>query len=110
MAQLNSNGLSNSENKYNKDNVLIIRLPKREYESSSCTAAKLVRFVIEQRTGAGQGIIIRMASIVALDIETTGLNYSDDAIIEIGAVCFNNRRIEGEWSTLINPGNTIWSL
>jgi DNA polymerase-3 subunit epsilon/ATP-dependent DNA helicase DinG len=63
--------------------------------------------VIEQRTGAGQGIIIRMASIVALDIETTGLNYSDDAIIEIGAVCFNNRRIEGEWSTLINPGKRI---
>ncbi len=47
MAQLNRNGLFFSENKYNKDKVLITRLPKREYESSSCTAAKLVRFVIE---------------------------------------------------------------
>lgn len=48
-----------------------------------------------------------MTSIVALDIETTGLNPSDDAIIEIGAVRFNNRRIENEWTTLINPGKRI---
>ena len=48
-----------------------------------------------------------MTSIVALDLETTGLNPSDDAIIEIGAVRFNNRRIEDEWTTLINPGKRI---
>jgi len=45
-----------------------------------------------------------MDSIVALDIETTGLDPDKDAIIEIGAVRFNNRRLEGEWSSLINPG------
>ena len=48
-----------------------------------------------------------MTSIVALDIETTGLESQSDAIIEIGAVRFNGRRIEGEWSTLINPGRRI---
>jgi ATP-dependent DNA helicase DinG len=49
----------------------------------------------------------RMDSIVALDIETTGLDPETDAIIEIGAVRFTDRRIEGEWSTLIHPGRRI---
>lgn len=48
-----------------------------------------------------------MDSIVALDIETTGLDSDKDAIIEIGAIRFNNRRIEDEWSTLVNPGRPI---
>lgn len=48
-----------------------------------------------------------MDSFVALDIETTGLNPEKDAIIEIGAVRFNNKRVEGEWSSLINPGKPI---
>jgi len=48
-----------------------------------------------------------MTSIVALDIETTGLDSEGDAIIEIGAVRFNPNRIENEWHTLINPGRRI---
>lgn len=48
-----------------------------------------------------------MTSIVALDIETTGLDPQKDAIIEIGAVRFNGRRVEAEWSTLIHPGRPI---
>lgn len=48
-----------------------------------------------------------MPSIVALDIETTGLDAVSDSIIEIGAIRFNKRRIEDEFSTLINPGRTI---
>ena len=48
-----------------------------------------------------------MDSIVALDIETTGLDPDKDAIIEIGAVRFNGRRVEDEWATLINPGRPI---
>lgn len=48
-----------------------------------------------------------MDSIVALDIETTGLDPQKDAIIEIGAVRFNIKRIEDEWSSLINPGRKI---
>jgi ATP-dependent DNA helicase DinG len=48
-----------------------------------------------------------MDSIVALDIETTGLDPQKDAIIEIGAVLFNGKRIEDEWSSLINPGRKI---
>ncbi len=48
-----------------------------------------------------------MQSIVALDIETTGLDPDKDAILEIGAVRFTDRRVEGEYSTLIHPGRPI---
>ena len=48
-----------------------------------------------------------MASIVSIDIETTGLDSSKDVIIEIGAVKFKDHRIEDEFSTLINPGRHI---
>ncbi len=48
-----------------------------------------------------------MTSIVSIDIETTGLDNSRDTIIEIGAIRFNGRRIEDEWSTLINPNRHI---
>ncbi len=48
-----------------------------------------------------------MESIVALDLETTGLDPLNDAIIEVGAVRFNDRRVENEFSTLVNPGRPI---
>jgi len=48
-----------------------------------------------------------MNSIVAIDIETTGLNQDRDAIIEIGAVKFKGHRVEAEWSSVINPNRHI---
>jgi ATP-dependent DNA helicase DinG len=48
-----------------------------------------------------------MTSIVSIDIESTGLDENRDAIIEIAAVRFNGRRIENEFTTLINPGKHI---
>ncbi|HAF48832.1 MAG TPA: DNA polymerase III subunit epsilon, partial [Anaerolineaceae bacterium] len=54
-----------------------------------------------------KGIILFMSTIVAVDIETTGLNLDEDRIIEIGAVKFNGRRVEDEWSTLVNPRQSI---
>jgi ATP-dependent DNA helicase DinG len=48
-----------------------------------------------------------MPSIVALDIETTGLDPQTDAVIEIGARRFDGPRVEDEWTTLINPGRHI---
>ncbi|MCS7011475.1 MAG: exonuclease domain-containing protein [Anaerolineales bacterium] len=48
-----------------------------------------------------------MTSIVALDIETTGLDPRNDAVIEIGAIRFRGRRVEGEFSTLVNPNRHI---
>lgn len=63
--------------------------------------------VKNRRSRYPNGIIENMSSIVAIDIETTGLDSAADAIIEIGAVRFNGARVEGEWSTLINPGRPI---
>lgn len=51
-----------------------------------------------------------MSFIVAVDIETTGLNLNEDAIIEIGAVKFKGHRVEEEWSTLVNPHRPISSF
>ncbi len=48
-----------------------------------------------------------MPPIVALDIETTGLDPRRDAIIEIGAVRFSGKRVEAQWESLINPGRPI---
>jgi DNA polymerase-3 subunit epsilon/ATP-dependent DNA helicase DinG len=48
-----------------------------------------------------------MNSIVAIDLETTGLSQDRDAVIEIGAVKFKGHRVEDEWSSVINPGRHI---
>lgn len=48
-----------------------------------------------------------MPRMVAIDIETTGLDPQADSIIEIGAVRFNGHRVEDEWTTLINPNRPI---
>jgi len=48
-----------------------------------------------------------VTSIVALDLETTGLDHERDAIIEIGALRFDGSRVEDEWTTLVNPGRHI---
>jgi DNA polymerase-3 subunit epsilon/ATP-dependent DNA helicase DinG len=46
-------------------------------------------------------------TLVALDLETTGLEAERDAILEIGAVKFKGDRTEGEFQTLVNPGRDI---
>jgi DNA polymerase-3 subunit epsilon/ATP-dependent DNA helicase DinG len=46
-------------------------------------------------------------TIVALDLETTGLSAKTDKITEIGAVRFKGNRVEAEWHSLINPGIRI---
>src|SRR3990172_3921357 len=46
-------------------------------------------------------------TLVALDLETTGLESGRDAIMEIGAIRFRGDRVEAEFSTLINPGRKV---
>ncbi|MBI5295324.1 MAG: DEAD/DEAH box helicase family protein [Chloroflexi bacterium] len=48
-----------------------------------------------------------MTSMIALDIETTGLDENREAIIEIAVVKFKGHRVEHEFSTLVNPGRHI---
>ena len=45
--------------------------------------------------------------LVALDLETTGLDVEADSIIEIGAVRMRDGKIIEEFGTLINPGFVI---
>jgi DNA polymerase-3 subunit epsilon/ATP-dependent DNA helicase DinG len=47
------------------------------------------------------------SELVAVDLETTGLNTETDSIIEIGAVRLRNGNIVEEYATLVNPGFTI---
>lgn len=51
-----------------------------------------------------------MQTLVALDLETTGLDPNRDAIIEIGAVRFRDGRVEDELSQLVNPGRPLPSF
>ncbi|TVR19100.1 MAG: DEAD/DEAH box helicase [Anaerolineaceae bacterium] len=45
--------------------------------------------------------------LVALDLETTGLDVKNDHIIEVGAVRIKDGEIIAEFSTMINPGVSI---
>ncbi len=45
--------------------------------------------------------------LVAVDLETTGLDSERDAVIEIGAVKFQSQDVLDEWSTFIDPGRPI---
>ena len=44
---------------------------------------------------------------VALDLELTGLDPANDAVIEIAAVKFRNGDVLGTWSTLVNPRRPV---
>lgn len=46
-------------------------------------------------------------SCVALDLETTGLDHDQDAIIEIGAVKFDGLQVLDTFQTLVNPYRQI---
>ncbi len=48
--------------------------------------------------------------LVAIDLETTGLDVNADEIIEIGAVRVRDGVVIDEFSTLVNPGRSLPSL
>lgn len=45
--------------------------------------------------------------LVAIDLETTGLDVSGNHIIEVGAVRFKDGKIIDEYATMVNPGVPI---
>ncbi len=48
-----------------------------------------------------------MATYVALDLETTGLDPTSDAIIEVGAVRFGPAGVEDTFVSLVNPRRAV---
>ena len=58
-----------------------------------------------QSTPSAQQIIL--PDFVALDVETTGLDFKHDRVIEVGAVRFANGKPEKEFVTFINAGVPI---
>ncbi len=50
---------------------------------------------------------LRETVMVALDLETTGLNPRSDRVLEIGAVKFRDREELGRFHTLVDPGVPI---
>jgi len=46
-------------------------------------------------------------NFIAFDLETTGIQPKTDAVVEIGAVRFENGKPVDTFSTLINPGRSI---
>ncbi len=46
-------------------------------------------------------------SIAFVDLETTGANPAHDRVIEIGVVKVTNGRVDFEWSTLVDPNQSI---
>lgn len=55
----------------------------------------------------GNGLIVFPDSYVIIDIETTGLDPSNDAIIEVAGLKIKNNTIVDSFSSLINPGFLI---
>jgi len=48
-----------------------------------------------------------LKTLIAFDLETSGLDPRRDSVIEIGAVRFRGDRVEDEFSTLVNPGHPV---
>ena len=48
--------------------------------------------------------------LVFVDLETTGANFANDRVIEIGIVQVDQDGGAREWSSLVNPGTSISSF
>lgn len=55
-------------------------------------------------------LAFQVPNFIAFDLETTGLDFKNDRIIEIGAVRFIDGKPEEAFSTFVNPGRVIPSL
>lgn len=56
---------------------------------------------------AGASRSLAEIPFVVVDVETTGGRPPGDRVTEIGAVRLRAGRVEGEWSSLVNPGRPI---
>lgn len=68
------------------------------------------RWRLAPSSAAAAARSIREIPFVVVDVETTGGRPPGDRVIEIGAVRVRGGRLEGEWSSLVDPGRGIPSF
>jgi len=84
--------------------VLIFNLDDDDEESNRTSELQLrrsIRYQIEPDRG------ISTQDLVVFDFETTGLDASQEQIIEIGAIRLRNWEPVAEYSQLVNPGEIL---
>ncbi|MDR0306983.1 MAG: hypothetical protein LBI42_09140 [Chitinispirillales bacterium] len=62
---------------------------------------------VSQESKSAPAAALPIPDFAAIDVETTGLDFKNDRVIEVGAVRFINGKPEKEFSTFINPGVSI---
>lgn len=69
----------------------------------------LEAYLVDDITGiaSGEEAYSFQDEFVVFDIETTGFSHLNDAIIEIGAVKIKQGRVEGRFSSFVNPDRPI---
>jgi len=68
---------------------------------------KSIPLIIEKNRYAYKKITRFVDDYVVLDIETTGLDYKSDVILEIGCLKYKNNILVDTFHTLVNPGIPI---
>lgn len=68
---------------------------------------KSIPSIIEKNRYAYKKITSFVDNYVVLDIETTGLDYKSDVILEIGCLKYKNNILVDTFHTLVNPGMPI---
>lgn len=100
----------------------LMKEAEESYKKKEAEKAERIKKAIEQVPGSEKYVLdkyqtesnahiqtiteftpISKKRFVVFDLETTGLNYKEDEIVEIGAVRVENGEITEEFSTLVQP-------
>lgn len=87
----------------NKINKVDVKVTNSLYKKRSLTSMPELKFSTIRKNSSYKDIV----NFVVIDVETTGLRYQYDDIIEISAIKFIDREPVEFMSSLINPNESI---